>query len=53
MSEQKPTVKISKKFKNVLMKLKIDYGFKDLEELIKKMYEIILKYKLKGELNLK
>lgn len=47
---QKPTIKISTEFKDVLMKRKIEGGFKDLEALIKKMHDIILKNKLTKEL---
>lgn len=48
--DQKPNIKISAKFKDVLMKLKLDFSFKDLEALIKEMYDIILKHKLTEEL---
>ena len=44
--EQKASVKVSKKFRDIPMKLKIDLGFKDLEALIQKMHDIILKHKL-------
>jgi len=43
---QKPNVKISREFKDKLMKIKLDFGFKDVEEVIKKMYFIINKFKL-------
>ena len=48
--KQKPTIKISKEFKSKLMKLKYDLDCKDLEELIKRMYNIITKFKLDREL---
>ena len=47
---QKPNIKMSAKFRDILMKLKLDHGFKDLEALIKKMHSIILKNKLTEEL---
>lgn len=47
---QKPNVKISKEFKTKLQMLKLDLGCKDIEEVIKKMYDIITKFKLAKEL---
>jgi len=48
--KQKPNIKISKEFKTKLMKMKLDLDCKDLEEVIKRMYEIIVKFKLASEL---
>jgi len=50
---QKPNIKLSKEFKTKLMKLKYEFGYKDIEELIKKMYEIVTKFKLANELKIK
>ena len=48
--QQKPKVAISKEFKSKLMKMKLDLNCKDLEEVIKKMYDIITKMKLANQL---
>lgn len=47
---QKPSMKISQKFKSKLMKIKYDYNLKDIEEVIKKMYDTLDKNNLIKEL---